>query len=155
MGSLRVGRPSPALIVAVVALIVALGGGAYAAISVPKNSVGTKQLKDGAVTPSKVKARQGSLVRGFATIDSDGTVIKKGGSVVSVTHQSDGPYCFDLGASVTTAVVSLDAGAPAANARVSVPAQLPCEAPNTDAEVFLNSAIGPGLTNGRFYVAFF
>ncbi|MEA2198379.1 MAG: hypothetical protein QOJ25_2430 [Solirubrobacteraceae bacterium] len=43
-------RPSPAMLVALVALFVALGSGAYAAISVPRNSVGTPQLKHGAVT---------------------------------------------------------------------------------------------------------
>jgi hypothetical protein len=42
--------------VAIVALFVALGGTGYAAIKLPKNSVGTKQLKNGAVTAKKVKA---------------------------------------------------------------------------------------------------
>src|SRR3954468_7443331 len=47
-------RPSPAMIVALVALFVALGGGAYAALKLPKNSVGAKQIRKHAVTPSKV-----------------------------------------------------------------------------------------------------
>jgi hypothetical protein len=47
-------RPSPALVVAFVALLVALGGTAYA-FTVPNNSVGTKQLKNGAVTTKKIK----------------------------------------------------------------------------------------------------
>lgn len=47
-------RPSPALAVAFLALLVALGGTSYAALSVPKNSVGTKQLKNKAVTASKL-----------------------------------------------------------------------------------------------------
>lgn len=45
-------RPSPAMVVALIALFVALSGGAYAAINLPANSVGTKQLKNGAVTES-------------------------------------------------------------------------------------------------------
>jgi hypothetical protein len=49
-------RPSPAMVVALIALFVALGGGAYAAIKLPTNSVGTKQLKKGAVTPPKLSA---------------------------------------------------------------------------------------------------
>jgi hypothetical protein len=58
-------RPSPALVVASVALAVALGGTGYAAIVLPANSVGTKQLKNGAVVASKVK--RGSLrVASFA-----------------------------------------------------------------------------------------
>lgn len=48
-------RPTPAMVVAIVALMVALGGTSYAAIKLPKNSVGTKQLKKRAVTSSKVK----------------------------------------------------------------------------------------------------
>jgi|GEM_PF-1537431 len=42
------------MVVALIALFVALGGGAYAAISLPQNSVGTPQLKDGAVTALKL-----------------------------------------------------------------------------------------------------
>lgn len=47
-------RPSPAMVVACTALIVALGGTSYAAF-VPRNSVGSKQLKKNAVTRSKIK----------------------------------------------------------------------------------------------------
>jgi hypothetical protein len=46
-------KPSPALIVAILALIVAMAGGAYAA-AVPKNSVGSKQLKKNAVKSGKI-----------------------------------------------------------------------------------------------------
>jgi hypothetical protein len=48
--------PSPAMVVACIALAVALGGTSYAAIRLPANSVGTKQLKRGAVTGVKVKS---------------------------------------------------------------------------------------------------
>jgi hypothetical protein len=48
-------RPSPALLVALIALFVALGGTGYAATQLAKNSVGTKQLKKNAVISSKVK----------------------------------------------------------------------------------------------------
>ncbi|HEY6030938.1 MAG TPA: hypothetical protein VIU44_10255 [Gaiellaceae bacterium] len=48
-------RPSPALVVASLALGVALGGTGYAAVVLPANSVGTAQLKNGAVVGSKVK----------------------------------------------------------------------------------------------------
>ncbi len=51
----RLSRPSPALIVAVIALIISMGGTGYAAFTLPSNSVGTKQLKNGAVTAAKVK----------------------------------------------------------------------------------------------------
>jgi hypothetical protein len=50
-------RPSPSMMVASVALLVALGGTSYAAIQLPANSVGTKQLKKNAVISKKVKNR--------------------------------------------------------------------------------------------------
>ena len=42
-------------IVSTLALFLALGGISYAAIQLPKNSVGTKQLRKNAVTGAKVK----------------------------------------------------------------------------------------------------
>lgn len=53
----RFRRPGPALIVALLALAVALGGTGYAAVSLPANSVGTEQLKNRAVTEQKVSLR--------------------------------------------------------------------------------------------------
>jgi hypothetical protein len=55
MRSFRIRPPSPALAVSFVALLVALSGTSYAAFSLPKNSVGTKQLKNNAVTTKKIK----------------------------------------------------------------------------------------------------
>jgi hypothetical protein len=52
LGHLR----SPAMLVACLALVVALGGVSYAATVLPKNSVGTAQLKKKAVTASKLRA---------------------------------------------------------------------------------------------------
>ncbi|MGD0272235.1 MAG: hypothetical protein ABSB96_00650 [Gaiellaceae bacterium] len=53
-------KPSPALVVACLALFVALTGTSVAVVNaLPKNSVGTKQLKNNAVVSSKVK--NGSL----------------------------------------------------------------------------------------------
>jgi len=48
-------RPSPAFVVACLALGVALGGTGYAAVVLPANSVGTTQLQRAAVIASKVK----------------------------------------------------------------------------------------------------
>ena len=42
-------------VMVVVLAFIVLGGGAYAATSLPRNSVGTKQLKRGAVTKAKIK----------------------------------------------------------------------------------------------------
>jgi hypothetical protein len=49
-------RPSPAMVVACLALLVALGGtGMAAATQLARNSVGTLQLKDAAVSNAKIK----------------------------------------------------------------------------------------------------
>jgi hypothetical protein len=53
-------RLTYANVIASVALFVALGGGSYAALQVPRASVGTKQLKRNAVTSPKVN--DGSLL---------------------------------------------------------------------------------------------
>jgi hypothetical protein len=64
-------RPSPAMVVAFIALLVALGGTSYAIQALPQNSVGTKQIKNNAVTSKKIKngavnskkVKNGSLLR--------------------------------------------------------------------------------------------
>jgi hypothetical protein len=67
MGSLptRLGRHVTfANVVSLMALFVALSGGAYAALKLPANSVGARQLKRHAVTPGKVSPRTVKLFRG-------------------------------------------------------------------------------------------
>ena len=49
--------PSPATGISLLALFVALGGTSYAAVTLPRNSVGTKQIQRSAVTSTKVKDR--------------------------------------------------------------------------------------------------
>ena len=53
----RIPRPSPAMVVACIALGVALGGTSFATVSglIPRKSVGTLQLKNNAVTSAKVQ----------------------------------------------------------------------------------------------------
>ncbi|MBV9309713.1 MAG: hypothetical protein JOZ73_02720 [Solirubrobacterales bacterium] len=52
------------MVVACIALVVALGSGAYAAFRLPANSVGTKQLKAHAVTPKKLSRKTINLLKG-------------------------------------------------------------------------------------------
>src|SRR5258708_7048681 len=57
-------RPSPAFVLSLIALFVALGGTSYAAItSLPAGSVGTAQLKNGAVTAAKISSSAGGAVK--------------------------------------------------------------------------------------------
>jgi hypothetical protein len=59
-------------VIAYLALFIALGGTSYAAINLPRNSVGTKQLRNNAVTSGKV--RNGSL----RTSDFQSGALKRG-----------------------------------------------------------------------------
>ncbi len=59
-------------VTAVIALFVALGGGAYAATSLPKNSVGANQIKANAVTGAKIK--NGAVTAAKIAPGSIGTV---------------------------------------------------------------------------------
>src|SRR6185437_226444 len=57
-------RPTYSSIVATLALFIALGGAAYAATSLPRESIGSAQIKEGAVTPSKLSASVESSLEG-------------------------------------------------------------------------------------------
>src|SRR4051812_23424084 len=103
----RLSRPTAPLFISIFALVVALGGTAYASGLLPRHSVGTVQLKKNAVVSGKVK--NGSLLKrdfragqlpagpkGWATIQGDGTVYSFGGRLgaPTVTHPATGIYCI-------------------------------------------------------------
>lgn len=57
-------RPSPGLVISLIALFVALGGTSYAISTLPRASVGTVQLKNGAVTAKKIAKRTRASLKG-------------------------------------------------------------------------------------------
>ncbi len=57
-------RLSYANVMATIAVFFVLGGGAYAATSLPKNSIGSKQLKNGSITPAKLSAAAKTALKG-------------------------------------------------------------------------------------------
>src|SRR5215469_18337672 len=60
----RLRAPGPAMVISLLALLVALGGTTYAATSLPKGSVGTAQLKNGAVTKTKINKKTIPALKG-------------------------------------------------------------------------------------------
>jgi hypothetical protein len=62
----KIRRPSHATVVAYIALFLALGGVGYAALKLPANSVGTKQIKDKAVTLAKISHSARTALQGAA-----------------------------------------------------------------------------------------
>jgi hypothetical protein len=79
-------RLTYANVISTICLFVVLGGGAYAATSLPKNSVGTAQLKAKAVTAAKVK--NNSLTGAQIQAGTLGTVPKAATAetAISATH---------------------------------------------------------------------
>ena len=74
-------KPSSAMVVACVALIVALGGTSVAAVSaLAPGSVGPVQLKAGAVTNPKLRNKQGQ----YLVTSQEGRVLKRGHELENV-----------------------------------------------------------------------
>jgi hypothetical protein len=120
MTSSRAWRPSAALVVAVIALIVALGGTSYAAFTLPKNSVGTKQLSNSAVTLAKIsRSARASLTGSKGSPGAPGLPGPPGapgapgapGSAIAYAHVlSDGT--LDVANSKNVTAASLDPAGP-------------------------------------------
>ena len=73
MSKPRKHRPSPALVIACVALLISLGGTGYATVlQVPRNSVGTLQLQRNAVKAAKIApnaVRAGHVLNGTLLVE--------------------------------------------------------------------------------------
>jgi hypothetical protein len=86
--------------IALLALFVALGGTSYAALSLPTNSVGARQIRNGAITP--VKLNRGAIagsVRMWARINASGQL------VASQPHARVVSWSATPGASFTGGIV--------------------------------------------------
>lgn len=76
-------------VISYLALFCALSGTGYAAMAIPRGSVGTPELRNGAVTPRKLDAGlTGGYVRAWVSVGSGGGVKGSGGKV---TVGQDGP----------------------------------------------------------------
>ncbi len=75
--------------IAWLALFVALGGTSYAAAQLPANSVGTRQLRSGAVTGSKVK--RGSITAGALSPATIRTLRREKPTVITKALPPSGP----------------------------------------------------------------
>lgn len=114
-------------VVAYLALFVALGGTSYAAIKLPANSVGTRQLKRGAVTAAKIKPHS-LLLSNF-----------KAGQLAAGAQGPAGPAGKD--------------GAPGANGQNGTPGQ--SGTPGHDGHTILNGLGAPPDSSGSpgdFYI---
>jgi hypothetical protein len=98
-------RPTPAMVVATIALLVALGGTSVAAVSklAPANSVGTAQVVDHSLLAKDLMAgvipSQGALA--YAHVNDDGTIdaaLSKNVAAIPAKNDEQGYtyYCLDV-----------------------------------------------------------
>jgi hypothetical protein len=131
-------RPSPAMVVACVALLVALTGTSVAAVSqlVPRNSVGTAQLKGNAVVSTKVKNhsllaldfKNGQIPAGppgppgppgqtgaagspgpgarWALVRKDGGIVVQSGGISLAAKPAAGTYILNFGSPITGKLIT-------------------------------------------------
>ena len=140
-------RPSPALVVACVALFVALAGTGVAAVValVPNSSVGTAQLRNNAVVSAKVKDHSlaakdfangqlpagpagatgatgatgpiGPGITSWAIVKANGTLDKASG-VTAVTRTAVGTYNVAFAVDVTNCSLLASAGSDSASSKI-------------------------------------
>jgi hypothetical protein len=93
--------PSAAMAVAILALGIALGGGAYAAaVKLKKNSVKTKTIKNKAVTEAKladnavssIKLKDGAVTKSKLGACPSGTILFAGGCYETTARAADNLY---------------------------------------------------------------
>jgi hypothetical protein len=127
MRYLRRLRISPALVVASIALAAALAGAGYAASTLPRNSVTTRQVKNRSLLA--VDFKRGQLPRGpqgrtgpagpagpsgasgvrWALLRPDGTIVAQSGGLTVSSH-STGQYIIDFGGAVNQKLIHASQG---------------------------------------------
>jgi len=134
------------------ALLIALGGTGYAAIAIPRNSIGTPQLKNGAVTPAKLAGRQiEGTIRAWAYVDANGKVLAAHGLRPGVLRgQDNAQYGFGLTGqrvskrcAATASIAGTPTEAPAAGSANALLGFLPPSVPPSVAVQTFNAAGQP------------
>jgi hypothetical protein len=88
--------PSPALILAVIALVAATTGASYAAVKIGKGTVTTKSLKNKSVTKKKLAPAVRGQAVAWAEVAANGSLTASRGIVsANLTSSANGFYCFD------------------------------------------------------------
>jgi len=145
--------------VAYVALFTALGGTSYAAVNLPAGSVGTRQLRNGSVTPAKLDRHAiGGSVRDWAFVNDNGTVLGGSHGVrATAPAQSGQPYHvswgdqFSRSCAVLANSPGLEGNGPIAN-RIGIHVNEPGTRHGATVLWVWPSSDG-AFVNARFYIA--
>jgi hypothetical protein len=125
MQLLRRFRPSPAMVIASLALFVALGGTGYAVTRLPANSVTTRQVVNHSLLGVDFKSGQiprgpqgpagpagpagpqgpagpagGTAASKWALVRGDGGIVTQSGGITLAAHPSSGTYILNFGSAV-------------------------------------------------------
>jgi hypothetical protein len=160
MARLKIHLPSPALGVALLALFVALGGTGYAALKLPGNSVGPKQIRKGAVRNADLasnavtgaKVKRGSLSR----TDFKAGSLLQGPRGVQGTPGTAGSPAFGalLGRGVNVAMGTwflAPSGQLAADANENNVSSFTPNATMTASDLAVTLTVAPGLADTRTF----
>jgi hypothetical protein len=108
-----------------IALFVALGGTGYAAVSIPRNSVGAGQIRNRSISPVKFNpAAISGSVRAWAIIRANATVLASGGKPVVFSSVIPGSYVIQWGVRMPRTCATV------ANVDERSPDQTPITLPN-------------------------
>ncbi len=121
-------RLSPATVLACIALFVALGGTGIAAVAaLPRNSVGTTQVRNGSLL--KVDFKKGQLPAGargptgpagaagpagpgakWALVSPNGSIVVQSGGITASAKPGAGQYILDFGSAVAGKLILVSSG---------------------------------------------
>jgi len=108
-----------------IALFVALGGTGYAAVSIPRNSVGAAQIRNRSITPVKLNPSSiGGSVRAWAIIRANGSVLASSRKPVSFAGAVPGSYVIQWPVKLPRTCATI------ANVDERSPDQTPIQLPN-------------------------
>jgi hypothetical protein len=142
--------------IALAALFVALGGTSYAAIAIPKNSIGSRQLRKGAVTatkihsgaitPGKLSSKSfGGRILYLAKINPNGSVAFSHPRGISTTMWTEGtsgilvlPHPAPRGCVPLAGAASVTAAPPSTGVASGVPAASAQFDSRTDVQLIFN-----------------
>ncbi|MGH2953573.1 MAG: hypothetical protein ACRDK9_06065 [Solirubrobacterales bacterium] len=171
---LRKLRPTPGVLIGVIALVFALTGAAIAAPKVTTNQIAKKAVtgpkiardavKSGKIVDGKIKERdlEEGIVPELAhgRVNKDGTTVNVAPGAVGITGASeggDGIVCYDLAAaptSGTATVVHEDVAEPGSTVELIVSPTAGCPAPFNDAQTVTKDSTDGAPVDEDVYVQF-